>query len=218
MAEGLPVPALFTLKLSAKGTSTALLHVEGQRGVYGTDSKRRYFSEVFLQVFDNNSLFKPEGKSGLLPDGRGNSPLLRATCHPEEIPDFWDFSPTPRDRLSPFQGDSALRAHWKGGKDDIRHADWQMQSLTINQSACPNKNPSHGRPRRDVGEQESSSSRSTTTNKENQGATSSHHAIGIDQFLQVPIILGGPSNQYLDGTTSCKHPQSSKVHRHNHEH
>ncbi|KOC64103.1 hypothetical protein WH47_01671 [Habropoda laboriosa] len=40
--------------------------------------------------------------------------------------------------------DSALRAHWKGSKDDIRHADWQMQLLTINQSACPNKNPSHG--------------------------------------------------------------------------
>ncbi|KOC61442.1 hypothetical protein WH47_06299 [Habropoda laboriosa] len=47
-------------------------------------------------------------------------------------------------------------------------------------------------------ESQSSSGRATTTNKENQGATSSHHAIEIEQFTS-PNHIGWSFEPCLDG-------------------
>ncbi|KOC61903.1 hypothetical protein WH47_05339 [Habropoda laboriosa] len=83
--------------------------------------------------------------------------------------------------------------------------------------ACPNENPSHGCPRRDVGELSRrvvvQPPRTMRAKEQPAHITRYHRSV-----FTSPNHLGGPSNQYLDGTTSCKHPQSSKVYRHNHGH
>ncbi|KOC63033.1 hypothetical protein WH47_04428 [Habropoda laboriosa] len=91
----------------------------------------------------------------------------------------------------------------------------EIQRYNIN--ACPNENPSHGRPRRDVEELSRlivvQPSRTRRPKEQPAHITRYHRSV----FTSLNH-LGGPSNQYLDGTTWCKHPQSSKVHRHNHGH